>query len=206
MKIAGLQPVSLCDYPGRVAAVVFTQGCNFCCGFCHNGSLIPLDAAGHALIPQAEVLDFLARRASVLDGVVISGGEPTLQADLADFIAQVRALRMPVKLDTNGSRPDVLRTLLERRLVDFVAMDVKAPPDKYPLLAGVKASIGRIQESIALIAASGIEHEFRTTFVQPLLQALDLEEIRTALPAGSVHRVQPFVPELAADPGLQRAG
>jgi pyruvate formate lyase activating enzyme len=203
MKIAGLQPVSLCDYPARVAAVVFTQGCNLRCPFCHNGVLIP--AEGQGLIPQSEVLEVLRRRARLLDGVVISGGEPTMQPDLPAFISQVRDLCLLVKLDTNGTRPDVIEVLLAKGLLDFIAMDVKAPFEKYPLLTGVDISVTGIKASIGLIAASGIKHEFRTTFVRPLLTDADIEIIRRILPPASPYKVQPFVPDLAMDPGLRLA-
>ena len=206
MKIAGLQPVSLCDYPGRVAAVVFTQGCNFCCGFCHNGGLVPPEPQAGRLIPQGQVLDWLAKRAAFLDGLVVSGGEPTLQPDLTGFIEQVRGLGLLVKLDTNGSRPEVLRGLIEGRCVDFVAMDVKAPFERYGQVAGVEVSVAAIRASIALIASSGIEHEFRTTVVPALLADRDIEAIRRALPPASPYRVQSFVPELAMDPCLRLAG
>jgi len=205
MKIAGFQPISLCDYPGRVAAVVFTQGCNFRCPFCHNGGLIPRDVAGQRLMPQGELLQRLAERAMLLEGLVISGGEPTLQGDLIPFVEQVRGLGLLVKLDTNGSRPDVLQALIERRLVDFVAMDVKAPFERYAAVTRVDADTAEIEASIHLIAASGLPHEFRTTFVRPLLTDSDMEALRRALPPGSPYRVQAFVPELAADPCLRRA-
>jgi len=187
-----------------VAAVVFTQGCNLCCPFCHNGGLIP--AEGRVLIRPEEVLDSLARRARLLDGVVLSGGEPTLQPDLSGFIRQVRDLGLLVKLDTNGTRPDVLEALLTRGLLDFVAMDVKAPFEKYPVLTGAAPCIREVQASIGLIAGSGLEHEFRTTFVRSLLTAEDLEEIRRSLPPGSRHRVQDFVAPLALDTRLRLAG
>ncbi len=204
MKIAGIQPVSLCDYPGKVAAVVFTQGCNLRCPFCHNGDLIP--AGGARWIPQEEVLDSLRCRLRLLDGVVISGGEPTLQPDLSAFIRKVRDLNLSVKLDTNGTRPEVLEVLLSQGLLDFVAMDVKAPFEKYARLTGVDVSVAGIRTSIELIAASGIEHEFRTTLVRSLLTDSDIGILRLTLPPASPYKVQPFVPELAADPGLRRTG
>lgn len=203
MRIAGIQPVSLCDYPGKVAAVVFTQGCNLRCPFCHNGGLIP--AEGPNLIPQGEVLDSLSRRSRLLDGVVISGGEPTMQYDLSTFISQVRDLGLSIKLDTNGTRPDIIEGLLAKELLDFIAMDVKAPFEMYPLLTGVDVSSAAIEASIGLIAASGIGHEFRTTLVRPLLTETDIEAIRRALPPASSYKVQPFVPELAVAPGLRLA-
>ena len=204
MRIAGLQPVSLCDYPGKVAAVVFTQGCNLRCPFCHNGGLIPVE--GQGLIPQEEVLKTLRSRSGLLDGVVISGGEPTLQSDLPVFIHQVRDLGLSVKLDTNGTRPEVIEALLANRLLDFIAMDVKAPFEKYPLLAGVDVPTTQIKASMGLVAASGVDHEFRTTFVRPLLADDDLEQIRRSLPPSSRHKVQDFIAPLALDPGLRLAG
>jgi pyruvate formate lyase activating enzyme len=205
MKIAGFQPISLCDYPGKVAAVVFTQGCNLRCGFCHNGGLIPMDAAGARLFCQGDLVQRLAERAGLLDAVVVSGGEPTLQGDLAEFCQQVKRLGLLVKLDTNGTRPDVLKALFDGGCLDFVAMDIKAPLDRYAMITGVETNVALIMASIHLIAASGIRHEFRTTFVRPLLTGEDLEAVRSALPPGSPHRVQAFVPELAADPRLRLA-
>jgi pyruvate formate lyase activating enzyme len=205
MKIAGFQPFSLCDYPGRVASVVFTQGCNFHCGFCHNGGLIRQDVPATGLMSQDDCLQRLADRAGFLEGVVVSGGEPTLQPDLGEFCRRVKALGLLVKLDTNGSRPDVLRAAIEGRWIDFVAMDVKAPFDRYRRVTCADVETSSIEASIRLIAGSGVEHEFRTTWVRSLLTEADLAALRSILPPGSPYRVQPFVPELAADPGLRLA-
>jgi len=202
MNIGGLQRFSLCDFPGRSSAVVFTQGCNFRCPFCHNGRLIPPDAPDGA-IDEAAVMGFLCARRGQLDGVVVSGGEPTLQSDLAGFLGRVKRLGFAVKLDTNGSRPGVLRALLKESLVDYVAMDVKAPFERYGDLAGVAVEAGRLRESVAVIAGSGVEHEFRTTVVLPLLDAEDLAAVQRQLPSGSRHRLQPFRPETAMDPALR---
>lgn len=194
MKIGGLQPVSLCDYPGRVAAVVFTQGCNFRCPYCHNRTLWPLHAHPRDLIPPAELLEKLRRRRGQLDAIVLSGGEPTLQPDLADFLCELRALGFGLKLDTNGSRPQVLERLLRLRLLDFVAMDVKAPPRKYETLAGVKVNLDAIAASMRMIVEAGVAHEFRTTVPPGLLDAADLQDIRAMLPPGSNWRLQTFRP------------
>jgi pyruvate formate lyase activating enzyme len=202
MEIGGFLPFSLCDFPARPAAVVFTQGCNFRCPFCHNGGLLARKAGS---IPTAEVVRRLARRRGLLAGVVVSGGEPCLQADLADFCASVKALGMAVKLDTNGSRPSVLRDVLAGGLVDYVAMDVKAPPARYADLAGVAVAWEVIQESVTILTASGVPHQFRTTVVDPLLRERDLEEIVRLLPAGAVHVRQEFRGELARDPLLRSA-
>jgi pyruvate formate lyase activating enzyme len=203
LRIGGLQRFSLCDYPGRVAAVVFTQGCNFRCPFCHNGALLPLAADVAALVPEDEVLDFLRARAGRLGAVVVSGGEPTLQPGLPAFLRAVKALGYAVKLDTNGSRPEVLRALLAEGLVDFVAMDVKAPWDVYDRLTGVRAPVEALQRSVALIAASGRPHEFRTTAVGALLSPAELRRVRAQVPVDSPHRLQVFRPETAFAEGLQ---
>ena len=203
MKIGGLHKFSLSDYPGHVAAVVFTQGCNFRCPFCHNGSLIPGDVPESLLIPEEKVFEFLKDRSSQLDGVVISGGEPTIQPDLSDFIHRVIAMGFLVKLDTNGSLPEVLRRLLKEKLIDYIAMDIKAPLDIYDRLTGTHTPVSRIQESIELIANSDIAHEFRTTIVKPLLSHQDLLSIQKLVPHGSRHRFQKFRPEHALAPALR---
>ena len=204
VKIGGLTRFSLCDFPGRSSAVVFTQGCNFRCPFCHNGSLIPVDAPSESLIPESEVFEFLKGRRGQLDGVVISGGEPTIQPDLIAFLRTVKALGYPIKLDTNGTRPDVLSAVLGDALVDFVAMDVKAPSHGYNRLTGVRAPVNAVRESLSIIAKSGLPHEFRTTFVEQLLSADDIGAIREMIPAESLHRLHEFRPEYALDPMLRR--
>jgi pyruvate formate lyase activating enzyme len=171
MRIAGMQKLSTVDFPGLLAAVVFTQGCNFHCPYCHNPQLLLEDAAG-PFPDTEELLAFLRKRAGRLDGLVISGGEPTLQPGLADFCGAARKIGYRVKLDTNGSRPEILHTLLAGGLVDHVAMDCKSPLDLYaPALcpeADVAEKIGR---SAALLRESGIAHEFRSTCVSPFITA-----------------------------------
>ena len=204
MRIGGLVPVSLCDYPCRVAAVVFTQGCNFRCPFCHNGRLV--DSRGDGTLDEEEVVAQLAERRTRLGGVVISGGEPTLQPDLPDFLHRIKGLGLDVKLDTNGSRPDVLQCLLDDRLVDYIAMDIKAPWDKYHQLAGMKddaCDTILLRRSLRLIATSGLPHEFRTTRVDPLLSAEDCGQIVRQVPPGSTHKWQPFRAEHSLDPALR---
>ena len=203
MLIGGLQPFTLSDYPGTVAAVIFTQGCNFRCPFCHNGSLLPMRAPSR--IPAERVWDLLERRRGKLKGVVITGGEPTLHADLPEFVRRIRELGYRVKLDTNGSAPAMLRRLLAEGLLDYVAMDVKAPWRKYSDLCGVKAPVDAVRESMRLIAESGLCHEFRTTWVPALLSEGDVSRIRAAIPAGSPYKTQEFIPELAFDESLRPA-
>lgn len=203
MKIGGLQSFSLSDFPGKVAAVVFTQGCNFLCPFCHNGALIPMSPITNALIPENEVCHFLKSRVKQLDGVVICGGEPTLQPDLPSFLRKAKALGFEIKLDTNGSRPEVLRALLQEGLLDFIAMDIKAPLAIYDRLTGVHAPTKKVGKSIELIAGSGMAHEFRTTVVRSLLSPVDIQEIQAMVPPGSPHRLQEFHPENALDFALR---
>lgn len=200
MQIGGFEPFSLCDFPSRPAAVVFTQGCNFRCPFCHNGGLLAVKAGS---IPAGEVLDRLARRRGLLRGVVVSGGEPCVQAGLAGFCRAVKALGLAVKLDTNGSRPSALRGLFAAGLVDFVAMDVKAPPRLYAKLAGVGVEWGVIEESIRILATSGVPHLFRTTVVGTLLSDSDIDEIAGLLPPGARHVRQRFRADLAHDSRLR---
>ena len=191
MKIGGFHPASFIDYPGRVAAVIFTQGCNFRCPYCHNAGLI--DPARPAAYDTEEIVARLASRRDKLGGVVISGGEPTIQEDLLPFCRRLRELGLAVKLDTNGSRPEVIEQLLAAGAVDYIAMDLKAPLEHYQRLAGVPVAGEKIRRSIALIAAGGIPHHFRTTHFTRLLNAADLETVQHQLvPAGSPYKVQPF--------------
>jgi len=206
MKIGGLNKFSLSDFPGLVAAVVFTQGCNFRCPFCHNGSLIPCDVPDGLLIPEETFFRFLEVRRSQFDGVVVTGGEPTIQPDLSAFLYRSKAMGFSVKLDTNGGQPQVLRRLLKDELIDFIAMDIKAPFAIYDRLTGVHPPISQIKESIELIANSNIGHEFRTTVVEPLLSPEDLLSIKKLVPPGSRHRFQKFHPEHALDPSLRKYG
>ncbi len=192
MNLGGLVPFTLSDYPGKIAAVVFTQGCNFRCPFCHNGGLIPWESRPDERLSEHQVLRFLQSRIGQLEGVVVSGGEPTLQPDLKRFLSRAKTLGYAVKLDTNGSRPEVLRRLFNEGLLDYVAMDVKAPWDHYERLAGVRVETAAIRASIGLIAQSGIPHEFRTTVVPQLLSEGDLRDIARLLPTGSAYRHQPF--------------
>jgi len=195
MIISGLQPCSFSDYPGKTAAVLFTQGCNFCCPFCHNGALLPRKNKG--TLEVNDVFDFLKKRAGQLDGVVISGGEPTEQPDLPDFVGCIKELGFPVKLDTNGSNPFMVEKLLSGKLIDYIAMDIKAPLAKYDKLCGVQVDTSAICRTISLISASSVPHHFRTTEVKPLLTRQDVEDLRSLIPAGSRHVLQAFIAETA---------
>ena len=204
LPIAGLQRFGLSDYPGCVAATVFTQGCNFRCPYCHNGQLVAPAAAGD-LVPNEELWRFLESRRRYLDGVVVSGGEPTIHAALPAVLERLRALGFRVKLDTNGSNPGMLRALFGARLVDYVAMDVKAPlrDQAYRRLSGVGVRVADIRESIRMIADADVDHEFRTTHVPSLHADGDLSAIRASLPPSSPWRIQRFRPERALDVRLR---
>ncbi len=195
MRIGGLQEFSLIDYPGKMAAVVFTQGCNLRCPYCHNSELALPELYG-PLIPEEEVLQFLGRRVGKLEGVVVTGGEPTLQKDLTAFLQRVKSLGFLVKLDTNGSQPGIVKRILESKLVDYVAMDVKASLDNYARLAGRPISLEDIRLSIELLRNSGVACEFRTTLVKPLHGRPDKEisRIREFIGEVSCYRLQRFVP------------
>lgn len=182
MNIGGLQKVSFCDFPGKVAAVVFTQGCNFNCPFCHNQRLIPMSPVDGRLIDEKQVWQYLESCQNQFDGLVITGGEPTLQPGLAEFLTKAKGLGYKIKLDTNGSCPTIIKSLINYGLIDFIAMDIKAPWRKYQLLGGCRMDLGLIRVSIELILDSRLPHQFRTTWYEDLLTADDLESIRSILP------------------------
>jgi len=193
MKIAALVPTTLIDYPQRVAALLYTAGCNFRCPFCHNSELVlPEKIGALQLISEHEVLSLLKERQEFLDGLVISGGEPTLQSDLVPFIERVKRLGLLVKLDTNGSRPQVLEALLKAQLLDYVAMDLKGPVTRYDELAGVPVEIETIKRSIGLIIEQAPGYEFRTT-VAPTLTAEDIEQATTLITGAKRYILQGFV-------------
>ena len=167
MKISGLQKLTLLDFPNRVACTVFLGGCNLRCPFCHNSQLLGGDA--EELMDSGALLDFLRKRQGVLDGVCITGGEPTLHADLPELLRSIRALGYAIKLDTNGTNPQLLRRLIDEGLVDYVAMDVKNGPDRYAETVGIEGfSLAAIEESIRILLEDKTDYELRTTVVLPL--------------------------------------
>ena len=198
MKAAHVQKTSFIDYPGRISAVVFAQGCNFRCPYCHNPELVLPERYGPT-VRQEDIFSYLARRRGKLDAVVITGGEPTLQKGLIPFMERVRSMGFLVKLDTNGSRPQVLREAIARGLPDYIAMDIKAPPDKYSLAAGSLVNISRITESIDTIMKSGIPSEFRTTLVDSLLEPRDVIHIGGMIRGASLYVLQKFTPTKHVD-------
>ena len=198
MKIVGLQKLTLLDYPGRVACTVFLNGCNFRCPFCHNSELFEDEQT--PVMAQQELLAFLEKRRGVLDGVCITGGEPTLHPQLPELLRQIRSLGYAIKLDTNGYRPEILKSLVGVGLVDYVAMDVKNGPAQYAQTVGLQdIALERIEESITFLKSCAVEHEFRTTVALPLHDEQSMEALAQWLRSlGDGHKilrhfVQPFV-------------
>jgi pyruvate formate lyase activating enzyme len=185
--IGGLEKLSLIDFPEHIAAVVFLQSCNFRCRFCYNTTLVlPNEEENPHFLSEEDFFLFLKDRIKKLDGVVISGGEPTLQKDLKDFIVKIKEMGFKVKLDTNGSRPDVLKELLKDNLIDYIAMDFKASFDKYEEIIGVEIDLTRIKESINIIKKSEIPYEFRTTLIPGIHKEEDI--IKMAKELGKVDK------------------
>lgn len=195
MIIGGLQKTSLLDFPEKIAAIVFTMGCNFRCGYCHNPELIN----GEAKIE--EVFEFLKTRQGKLDGVVITGGEPCLQKDLPEFIKQVKELGFAVKLDTNGSFPEMLEKVLAD--LDYVAMDIKAPLEKYSQIVNVDVDTSKILKSIEILKNCGVDYEFRTTVVKSQLSFEDFEKIGQLIQGAPRYYLQKFVASKILDKGLE---
>jgi pyruvate formate lyase activating enzyme len=192
MQINGFQKLTLLDFPGKVACIVFTPGCNFRCPFCHNASLVThIDGES---IEEEEILSYLKKRQGLLDGVVVTGGEPTLQGDLADFLGKVKALGYAVKLDTNGTSPEKLKTLVEKGLVDYVAMDIKNTAAKYPVTAGCgSAVLGKVEESIDFLLADTVDYEFRTTVTAELHTPQDIGDIAKRIKGAKRYFLQNFI-------------
>lgn len=192
MKISGLQKLTLLDYPGYTACTIFTNGCNFRCPFCHNSSLV-IRSNEQPLLPFKELYEFLGKRAGVLQGVCISGGEPCLQSDLIDFIQEIKQLGYLVKLDTNGCNPDMLVQLLEEHLLDYIAMDIKNSPEKYGETIGIpEFDISCIKNSADLIMNSTISYEFRTTIVKEFHTEEDIQSIGNWLNGADQYFLQKF--------------
>ena len=175
MLFGGLQKTTLVDYSGKVAATIFTAGCNFRCPYCHNPELVlPELIKEQPKITEKEILNFLKEHQKLLEGVCITGGEPTIQPDLINFIKKVKDLGFLVKLDTNGSRPGVLNSLIEGNLIDYVAMDIKAPKQKYELFVEDEKIMENIDKSIELLKQDKVDYEFRTTLAPDILEEQDI--------------------------------
>ncbi len=220
MEIGGLQKLTLVDYPGRLSCTVFLLGCNFRCPFCYSPELVlPEEMKNQPRISQADFFDFLEERRRFLEGVVVCGGEPTIHSDLPQFLKKIKEMGYLVKLNTNGSNPQMLKKLIDRGLVDYISMDIKQSQksmalagkagrkkgvQKYDEAAGVRVDLKKIRESIGLIKNSGLDYEFRTTLVPGIQSREDVLEIVKEIGAAKRYYIQRFRPGKTLDPGLKK--
>lgn len=191
MRILGFQKTTLLDYPHKLASTIFLGGCNFRCPFCHN-SLIVTQADCLPELPASDILSYLSKRKNILDGVCITGGEPTLSSELYHFIDQIKRLGYSIKLDTNGSNPDMVRRLIHHQLIDYVAMDIKNSPEHYSRTIGCSAPMDAIQQTIELLLEGRIPYEFRTTVVKELHNTQDFYSIGEWIHGASQYYLQNF--------------
>ena len=209
MKIAGLQKLSLIDYPRILACTVFLTGCNFRCPWCYNGELVLPEKEKEIIeFSQKDFFNFLKERKNYLEGVCIGGGEPTVNKDLPEFCKRIKKLGYKVKIDTNGSDPQMLENLIKEKLVDYIAMDIKAPSERYPQVIGLEEVspiflLGKIEQSINILKQSPIEYEFRTTVIPGLLEKEDILKITHWLRPAKKYILQNFRPEKTLDPNFQ---
>lgn len=204
MILGGLQKLTLIDYPGHIAATVFTVSCNFRCPFCHNPELVSNANYQLSGVLEKDLFGFLGERKGKLEGICITGGEPTIQPDIIEFIGKIRSLDYKVKLDTNGTRPDVLRKLFQEKLLDFVAMDIKNTPENYKNTVNSQLDIGRIRLSVDLIRHSGIDYEFRTTAVPGIHAEKDFIEIGKWLKGAKKYALQSYREKNILDEKLKK--
>ena len=190
MTFGGWQKISLLDFPGKISSILFTNGCVFRCSFCYNPGLV--EPPFKTVINEETVLKYLAERAKVLEGVVITGGEPAIHADLPEFLRKVKLLGYPVKLDTCGYLPHVLERLIGEKLIDYVAMDIKAPLAQYAVVTRVPVNTDFILKSISMIMSSGIPYEFRSTLVDGVHSAENIIEMARLISGADVYYLQPF--------------
>ena len=203
MKIGGINTLTLLDYPGKVSAIVFTAGCNFRCGYCHNVQFVlpeQIEKLKGSFIPEEKFFNFLDTRKGLLDGVVVSGGEATIHPDLPEFMKKIKDKDFLVKLDTNGTNPRMLEKLYAEKLVDYVAMDIKMPLDEYESLAGIKVHADPMRKCVELIKNSGVDYEFRTTVIDEFHDTEVLERIFKDIGHVKTFTIQNFRPEKTIDP------
>ena len=192
MQIHGFNKTTLLDYPGLVAATIFTGACNFRCPYCHNADLV-LNPSSQPIIPEEEILSHLRKRKGITQGVCITGGEPTLQKDLKDFIKKLKELDLKVKLDSNGYKPEVLKDLVKDNLLDYIAMDVKAPLEEYDVIAGVKLDTSKLKESIDFLIAGDLPFEFRTTVIKDFHTRESFEKISELIKGAKNYYLQGYI-------------
>ncbi len=209
MLISGIHTLTLLDFPGHVACIVFTPGCNFRCGYCHNAEFVlpeEIKKIEHDFIPSEKFFNFLETRIGKLEGVVISGGEPTIHPDLPEFIRKIKELGFLVKLDTNGTNPEMLQKLIQENLVDYIAMDMKASPAKYAEFTCVKSDIQNLEKSRDLIIKSKVDHEFRTTYIKGWHTEEAVAEIAQWCTGARKYTLQNFRSQKTLDPSWGKYG
>lgn len=207
MLIGGLQKLTLIDYPGKLACTVFTIGCNFRCPFCYSAELVlPEKIKKQPRISEKEFFKFLKSKKGLIDGVVVCGGEPTINEDLPDFIKKIKKMKFLVKLDTNGSNPEMLKRLIDKKLIDCVAMDIKAPieKNKYEKCTGVKIDLDKIKKSVQILKENKIDYEFRTTIVPHFHTKEDIFQIAADIAPAKKYYLQNFRPEKNLDKKFQK--
>jgi len=190
MRFGGLLKNSFIDYPGKISSVLFLAGCNFTCPYCHNPDLARGKAEQHDFLHEKKVFEFLKNRLGLIEGIVITGGEPTLCPDLLRICAKIRKLGYPVKLDTNGSRPEIIKKLIDSTLIDYIAMDIKTDPDNYSPLIWKKAEPEKIFASAKMIMNSGFDYEFRTTCLKPFIDKKIIEKISGIITGATLYALQ----------------
>lgn len=205
MTIGGLQKLTLIDYPDKIACTVFLTGCNFRCPFCYSSELVlPEKIEKQPKIPETEFFDFLENRKGLLSGCVLCGGEPTVNKDLPEFVEKIKKLGYEVKLDTNGSNPEMLQELIQKKLIDYVAMDIKAPKEKYSQAAGVNIDVNKIQQSINILKENKVDYEFRTTIVSSVQSREDIIEMAKWIKGAKKYYLQNFMAEKTLDPTFEK--
>jgi len=203
MKIKGIQGVSTVDYPGKIVTTLFIGGCNFRCPFCQNRDLV-LNYEKMPTIPDEEVIDKLSRRKGFIDGVCITGGEPTIEGDLTSFCRRLKILGLLVKVDTNGYIPQKIEELIDKSAVDYIALDIKSSSERYSLASGIQVDLRRIEKSVEILMNSGMEYEFRTTCVPGFVEEEDLKRIGKLIKRGRLYVLQQFRPGTTLDPSLSQ--
>jgi pyruvate formate lyase activating enzyme len=201
MRIGGFQKISLIDYPRKISSVIFTCGCNFRCPYCHNPELVMPEIFPEP-VNEKDIFLFLKEKKEKVDGVVITGGEPTIHPDLPRFMRGIKKMGYLIKLDTNGSNPEMLDRIIKYGLVDYIAMDIKAPLTKYSKITQTNVDIEKIARSIQLIFESGIEYEFRTTVVKELLNIEDILDIGSMIRGAKLYVLQRFIPSKTLKPSF----
>ena len=210
MKIGGLQKLTLIDYPGKIACTVFLMGCNYRCPFCYNPELVlPEIIKEHLPIPEKDFFQFLKERKEWLEGVCVGGGEPTLSQDLPEFCQKIKKLGYQIKIDTNGSNPEMLKNLIDKKLVDYIAMDIKASKEKYPKVVGFKNCskyylLDKIEQSINILKKNNVDCEFRTTVIPNLLTKKDILKIGQWISGAKKYYLQNFSPKKTIDPKFEK--